>query len=289
MKLPLRTLGCHKQWKRLSFCEIWNNHTLTLLLIRPLTNKYCRAWSSMINLWIDSRTCQKYGILLSARQRSNDYLELPKENVLENMLLSHWPCFTWKFFTKWFHKILKLIFLKQPLCPRSICTQHLRKPPILTAFLEIFLYLIPCWTRVKSFFNCAIHLFSRQNKVFSLHVVDQVVSNFYFDLVPLFYFLKWNCYFLNCENLPNSHVIFERTSQFPLYFLSSNFSAQKERIPRFWDFWVLESFFIDMTRTSLLLILSSIFTLDKNMPSKVSILRLSSALIKICQIPHVIP
>ena len=24
-----------------------------------LTNKYCRTWSSMINLWIDSRTCQK--------------------------------------------------------------------------------------------------------------------------------------------------------------------------------------------------------------------------------------
>ena len=77
----------------------------------------------------------------------------------------------------------------------------------------------------------------------------------------------------------------------PLYFLSSNFiySAQKEPIPRFWNFWVLGWFFIDMTRTSLLLILSSIFTLDKRMPSKVSILRLSSALIKICQIPHVIP
>ena len=25
----------------------------------PLTNKHCRTWSSMVNLWIDSRTCQK--------------------------------------------------------------------------------------------------------------------------------------------------------------------------------------------------------------------------------------
>ena len=25
----------------------------------PLTNKHCRTWSSMIILWIDSRTCQK--------------------------------------------------------------------------------------------------------------------------------------------------------------------------------------------------------------------------------------
>ena len=30
-------------------------------------------------------------------------------NVLVNMLLSHWPCFIWKFFMMWFHKILKLI------------------------------------------------------------------------------------------------------------------------------------------------------------------------------------
>ena len=28
-------------------------------LLDPFTNKHCRAWSSMINLWIDSRTCQK--------------------------------------------------------------------------------------------------------------------------------------------------------------------------------------------------------------------------------------
>ena len=83
-------------------------------------NKHCRAWRSMISLWIDFRTCKKYRILLSARQRSNNYLELSRENVLGNMMLSCWPCFIWKFFMIWFHKILKLISRKQPSCPRNI-------------------------------------------------------------------------------------------------------------------------------------------------------------------------
>ena len=76
----------------------------------PLTNKHYRTWSSMINLRIDSRTYQKWRILLPAKQRfNNNYLELSKENVLRNVILSHWPCFTWKFFMIRFHKILKLI------------------------------------------------------------------------------------------------------------------------------------------------------------------------------------
>ena len=83
----------------------------------PFTNKHCRTWSSMINLWIDSRICQKYIILLPTRPRFNyNYLELSKENVLRNMMLSHWSCFTWKFFMIWFHKILKLI-LKAAIMP----------------------------------------------------------------------------------------------------------------------------------------------------------------------------
>ena len=32
---------------------------LLCFLSGPLTNKHCRTWSSTINLWIDSRTCQK--------------------------------------------------------------------------------------------------------------------------------------------------------------------------------------------------------------------------------------
>ena len=104
--------------------------TLSLLcfLLDPLTNKHYRTRSSMMNLWIDSRTCQKQIILLSIKPRYNyNYLELSKENVLRNMILSHWSCFTWKFFMIWFHKILK--FLKQLSCPRNICTEHWRKLP----------------------------------------------------------------------------------------------------------------------------------------------------------------
>ena len=37
----------------------------------------------MINLWIDSRTCQKYRIMLSARQRSNNYSELSNLKLLK--------------------------------------------------------------------------------------------------------------------------------------------------------------------------------------------------------------
>ena len=113
---------------------------LLCVLLDLLTNKHCRTWSSMINLWIDFRTCQKQIILLSTRPRFNcNYLELSKENVLSNMMLSHWSCFTWKFFMIWFHKILK--FLKQLSCPRNICTEHWRKLPNLTAFLDIYLNL----------------------------------------------------------------------------------------------------------------------------------------------------
>ena len=141
LRFPIRALGCHDKWKILSFCGIWNNLNSPLFLLNPLTKKHYRTWSSIINLWIDSMICQKWRILLSARQRSNNYLELSKENVLGSMMLWHWPCFTWKFFMIWFHKILKLISQKQPSCPKNICTEHWRKLHYLTAFLEIFLYL----------------------------------------------------------------------------------------------------------------------------------------------------
>ena len=51
---------------------------LLCCLLDPLTNKHYSAWSS-ITLWIDSTTCQKYSILLSARQRSNNYLGLQRK------------------------------------------------------------------------------------------------------------------------------------------------------------------------------------------------------------------
>ena len=34
-RLPPRTLGCHKGWKGLSFCKIWNNQNPPLFFIRP--------------------------------------------------------------------------------------------------------------------------------------------------------------------------------------------------------------------------------------------------------------
>ena len=79
-------------------------------LLNFLTNKHYRTWSSVINLWIYSRICRKLSILLSARQRSDNYWERFKENVLGNMLMSYWPWFTWNFFMTWFHKMLKLTF-----------------------------------------------------------------------------------------------------------------------------------------------------------------------------------
>ena len=140
-EITLKSTWLSKDEKVCPFVKFEIILPLLCCLLNPLTNKDCRTSISMINLWIDSRSCQKCRILLSARQTSNNYLEPSKENVLRNMMLSHWPCFTWKFFMIWFHKILKSIFQTQPSCHRNICTEHWRKLPNLTAFLEIFLYL----------------------------------------------------------------------------------------------------------------------------------------------------
>ena len=43
----------------------------------------------MVSLWIDSRTFQKNPVITKEMGRSNKYIELPKENVSGNMLLSH--------------------------------------------------------------------------------------------------------------------------------------------------------------------------------------------------------
>ena len=101
----------------------------------------------------------------------------------------------------WFHEILKLIFQMQPSCLWNICTEHWKN--YLTWQLS-WKFFIPeeqrfCRAYVKSFVYWAIHLFLRQNKVFTLYLVDLVVLNFYFDLVPPFYFLKWNRYFSACK------------------------------------------------------------------------------------------
>ena len=141
---------------------------LLCFLLDPFTNRHCRTWSSMINLWRDSRTCQKWRILLSARSKFNyNYLELSKENVLRNMMLSHWLCFTWKFFMIWFQKILK--FLKQPLCPRNECLEHWRKLPNLTAFLQIKeQFFLDFWV-VQSKFEWSCQFWNEKSVLQILH------------------------------------------------------------------------------------------------------------------------
>ena len=116
---------------------------LPCFLLGSLTNQHCGTWTSMINLWIDSRTSQKL-IILSTRPRFNyNYLELFKESVSRNMMLSHYidhallECSSWYDSTKFLNQLLK-----QLSCPRNICTEHWSKLP---AYLESFLghLLIP--------------------------------------------------------------------------------------------------------------------------------------------------
>ena len=135
-----------------------------------------------------------------------------------NMMLSHWPCFTWKFFMIKFHRILKLIFQKQSICPRNICIELWWKLPNLRAFFKIFFYLKnndSGKTCAKSFINCTSHLFPRKNNIF--HTASGRSGSFEFlfwfrsaillsNMKSLFFSL-WKC----CRIL---HVIFESTSQF---------------------------------------------------------------------------
>ena len=74
VRLSPRALCCHKKWKVYPFVKFEIIVPLLCCLLDPLKNRHDRTWSSMINWWIDSRTCQKYRILLSARQRSNKLL-----------------------------------------------------------------------------------------------------------------------------------------------------------------------------------------------------------------------
>ena len=51
---------------------------LLCFLLDHLTNKHCKTWSYMINLWIDFRKYQNYKMLLSAGQRPTINLEPSK-------------------------------------------------------------------------------------------------------------------------------------------------------------------------------------------------------------------
>ena len=70
--------------------------SILCFLLDFLTNEHCRTWSSMINLRIDSRKKRSEEVAKSKEsccQQCEDCLELSKENVLRNMMLSHRPCF----------------------------------------------------------------------------------------------------------------------------------------------------------------------------------------------------
>ena len=59
MRFHPRVLDCEKRWTISPFLKLEIILPLLCFLLDPLTDKQWRTWSSMINLWIDSRTCQK--------------------------------------------------------------------------------------------------------------------------------------------------------------------------------------------------------------------------------------
>ena len=114
--------------------------SLLCCLLDLLTNKHCRK-SFMINLCIDSRTCQSYRILLSATHWSNKLLRAFKRKYFGEYDAVTLTLRYLKVLHDMISQIFKLIFQKQPSFLRHICTEHWRKAPIFTAFLGIFLYL----------------------------------------------------------------------------------------------------------------------------------------------------
>ena len=56
---------CHRSCKNLSFCEMSNNPTPLYVLLDPLKNEHCWAWSYMVNYLIDSRTGENHAVKLT--------------------------------------------------------------------------------------------------------------------------------------------------------------------------------------------------------------------------------
>ena len=111
VRLAPRAIGCYRirEMNKVSPFEKFEIiPPLLCWLLDPLTKKYSWAWSSMINLGIDSRK-----IILKSSEgggRSSNYLELQRESI--------------KFFMVFFHKILKLIFYKQLSCFKNRYAEH---------------------------------------------------------------------------------------------------------------------------------------------------------------------
>ena len=180
-------LGCHMIWKSISFCKIRNNVSRPIFFIRTphkqalqnmefydtsmILHGILWTWNSI--LW----TCQKWRILLSARQGSSNYLELSKETFggWGDLMQSHWPCLTWKFIMIWFHKILKLIFQKQPSCPRVICTEHWKKLPNLTTSKIL----------VEFSLSCIFHRAWKKNSLCGVHIPRKYIESMHIYSCPV--------------------------------------------------------------------------------------------------------
>ena len=83
----------------------------------------------------------------------------------------------------WFHKLFKLIFLRQSSWPKTMYTEYWRKLAWATFLGKFPIVLVQRICR-------ALTLLGFQSKI-SL----PVILTCYFDLVPPFYFLKWNRFF----------------------------------------------------------------------------------------------
>ena len=106
------------------------------------------------------------------------------------------------------------------------------------------------WTCIKSFVNWAIHLFPRQNKVFTLYMANLLVVNFCLYLIPPFYFLKWNRSFGTCKL--KSAKLFVSFSKAPVSFL-----------------WNLASIFMAIKHNSSIVFLAhELYTLAESSPIK---------------------
>ena len=135
LRLPPRALGCHKRWKVSPFAKLEITLALLCFVLDSLTNKHCRTWSSMINLWIDSCCQWGKGLIITWSFQKKMFWGILCCHIDYAVTLN----FAQNFLI-WFQKILKLIFQRPSSCPRKICTDYWRKLPTLTAFLEIFWY-----------------------------------------------------------------------------------------------------------------------------------------------------
>ena len=156
-----------------------------------------------------------------------------------------------------------------------------------------------------------------------MHLVNLVDLSSYFYLVLAFFCLKLNRYFSACENLPNSSCQFwklkttllqvlyqslELSNITPLYFFSSSITYFGQNVPikmqifetfecsgqnssNFsWQYWLDKSIplhvFHHFSFWWLITYSSYIFYFGLYDPIKVQLLRLSSALVITCHIPH---